>query len=55
MLAAFEYRNRAADALQAPCARYDVRHAWGDAAHNDQHGGAILPEILRWLWGSAPR
>jgi enterochelin esterase family protein len=55
MLAAFEYKNRTADALQAPGARYDVRHAWGDAAHNDQHGGAILPDILRWLWGSAAR
>jgi enterochelin esterase family protein len=51
MLAAFLYANRAADALQTPGARYDVRHEWGDGAHSDQHGGAILPDILRWLWG----
>jgi enterochelin esterase family protein len=23
---------------------------WGDGAHSDAHGGAILPDILRWLW-----
>jgi enterochelin esterase family protein len=52
MLAAFEYRNRAADAHQAPCARYDVRHAWGDGAHDDQHGGAILPDICAGCGGA---
>lgn len=51
MLAALLYANRAADETQTPGARYDVKHEWGDGAHNDQHGGAILPDILRWLWG----
>ena len=51
MLAAFLYANRAADETQTPGARYDVKHEWGDGAHSDQHGGAILPDILRWLWG----
>ena len=23
---------------------------YGDGAHNGKHGGAILPESLRWLW-----
>jgi len=27
-----------------------VNHEWGDGAHSDEHGGAILPDILRWLW-----
>jgi enterochelin esterase family protein len=27
-----------------------VRHEWGDGAHSDAHGGAILPDILRWIW-----
>jgi enterochelin esterase family protein len=37
-------------------AGYDVVHNWGTGAHNSQHGGAILPEALRWLWrgGTAP-
>jgi len=52
MLAAFLYANRVADALQTLGVRYDVKHEWGDGAHSDQHGGAILPDILRWLWGS---
>ena len=31
-------------------AGYDVAYNWGTGAHNSQHGGAILPEALRWLW-----
>ncbi len=33
---------------------YDVRFDFGDGAHNGKHGGAILPESLRWLWRKAP-
>ena len=29
---------------------YDHRFVFGDGAHNGEHGGAILPESLRWLW-----
>lgn len=29
---------------------YDARLVFGDGAHNGKHGGAILPESLRWLW-----
>jgi enterochelin esterase family protein len=31
-------------------AKYDYRFEFGDGAHNGKHGGAILPESLRWLW-----
>lgn len=31
-------------------AGYDVRFEFGTGAHNGKHGGAILPESLRWLW-----
>jgi len=31
-------------------AGYDVRFVFGDGAHNGKHGGAILPDSLRWLW-----
>ena len=34
-------------------AGYDVAYNWGTGAHNSQHGGAILPEALRWLWRDA--
>lgn len=30
--------------------KYDHQVAWGDGGHNGKHGGAILPESLRWLW-----
>jgi len=50
MLAAFEYANANADKQKNDGPRYDVNHVWGDGAHSDAHGGAILPDILRWLW-----
>lgn len=31
-------------------AGYDHRFEFGDGAHNGKHGGAILPDSLRWLW-----
>jgi enterochelin esterase family protein len=29
---------------------YDYRFAGGEGGHNGEHGGAILPESLEWLW-----
>jgi enterochelin esterase-like enzyme len=29
---------------------YDVKFEFGQGAHNGNHGGAILPDSLRWLW-----
>ena len=31
-------------------AKYDVKTVWGHGGHNGNHGGAILPDSLRWLW-----
>ena len=50
MLSALEWANAEADRKQTPGPRYTVKHVWGDGAHSDQHGGALLPDILRWLW-----
>ncbi len=30
--------------------KYDSQFVFGDGAHNGNHGGAILPDSLRWLW-----
>ena len=30
--------------------RYDLRLVLGDGGHDPNHGGAILPDALRWLW-----
>jgi gluconolactonase len=35
-------------------AGYEVKHEWGDGAHSGKHGGAILPDALRWLWRDYP-
>jgi enterochelin esterase-like enzyme len=31
-------------------AGYDYKFEFGDGGHNGKHGGAILPDSLRWLW-----
>jgi enterochelin esterase family protein len=50
MLSAFEYANANADKNKVLGARYEVKHTWGDGAHSDAHGGALLPDILTWIW-----
>jgi enterochelin esterase-like enzyme len=29
---------------------YDVNYAWGMNLHGQKFGGAILPDMMRWLW-----
>lgn len=36
-------------------AGYDYASAWGAGFHNYQHGRAIFPDTLRWLWRDYPR
>ena len=31
-------------------AGYDYRKVWGDGGHSLEHGGAIFPDTMRWLW-----
>ncbi|HWN94747.1 MAG TPA: alpha/beta hydrolase-fold protein [Methylomirabilota bacterium] len=31
-------------------AGYDYQFVFGEGSHSGKHGGAILPESLRWLW-----
>jgi len=38
MVSALEYRG------------YDYKYVLGKGGHNVEHGGAILPETLEWLW-----
>jgi gluconolactonase len=35
-------------------AGYDVKHEWGDGAHNGRHAASIFPDALRWLWRDWP-
>src|SRR5688572_3623188 len=34
---------------------YDYKFEFGTEGHNGKHGGAILPESLRWLWQDASK
>jgi enterochelin esterase family protein len=42
-----------ADALMEK--KYDVNYTWGIGTHSNKQGGAILPDMLRWLWRDYPR
>jgi enterochelin esterase family protein len=33
---------------------YDVNYQWGIGRHSQKHGGAVLPDMLRWLWRDQP-
>jgi enterochelin esterase family protein len=33
---------------------YDVNYVWGIGLHGTKQGGAILPEMMRWLWRDHP-
>jgi hypothetical protein len=50
MLKSLQWANAHADASGSAGPRYDVRFAWTDGAHSDADGGALLPEVLRWIW-----
>ncbi len=54
MLKSLEWANAHADAEKRPGPRYDVRHAWTTGGHSDAEGGALMPEILRWIWRDQP-
>jgi len=34
---------------------YDYRFEFGDGGHTAKHGGALLPDTLRWLWRDYPK
>ena len=37
--------------MQALTAKgYEVNYVWGIGNHGQKQGGAIFPEMMRWLW-----
>lgn len=34
---------------------YDLNYCWGIGTHSNKQGGAMMPEMLRWLWRDYPR
>jgi poly(3-hydroxybutyrate) depolymerase len=55
MLKALEWANAHADEQKRAGPRYDINHAWTQGAHSDADGGAILPEVIRWIWRDQAR
>jgi enterochelin esterase family protein len=33
---------------------YEVNYAWGMNLHGQKFGGAIMPDMMRWLWRDGP-
>lgn len=54
MVKSLEWANSHADAEKVAGPRYDVKHAWTEGTHSDADGGAILPDVLRWIWRDQP-
>ena len=47
------YQNvRLKDALEKK--DYDLNYTWGIGNHGQKQGGAIFPEMMRWLWRDQP-
>jgi gluconolactonase len=36
-------------------AGYEVTHVWGEGGHNGNHGTALFPMAMRWLWKDWPK
>jgi len=34
---------------------YDMNYVFGEGGHSDDHGGSILPDMLRWIWRDYPK
>ncbi|WP_277979136.1 alpha/beta hydrolase [Sphingomonas phyllosphaerae] len=54
MVKALAWANAHADEQHRPGPRYDVRYQWTAGSHSDADGGALLPEVLRWIWRDRP-
>jgi poly(3-hydroxybutyrate) depolymerase len=50
MVKSIEWANANADKWNLGPARYDLKYTWGDGGHSGEHGGSLLPDIIRWLW-----
>jgi enterochelin esterase family protein len=33
---------------------YDLNYTWGIGRHGQKQGGAIFPDMMRWLWRDHP-
>jgi enterochelin esterase family protein len=48
----FQQNVRLVEALAKK--HYDVNYVWGIGGHSTKQGGAILPDMMRWVWRDHP-
>lgn len=53
MVSAFDYANQKADKMGTVGPRYKSKAVWTDGKHSDDHGGALLPDAIRWLYAES--
>jgi predicted alpha/beta superfamily hydrolase len=54
--AGLDWHNQNIRMVEALTAKhYDMNYTWGIGSHSGKQGGAIMPEMLRWLWRDYPR
>ena len=49
----FAQNAKMVDALKEK--QYDFNYVFGVGTHSNKHGGAVMPEMLRWLWRDMQR
>ncbi|EGF91365.1 esterase family protein [Asticcacaulis biprosthecium C19] len=55
MVKSIEWANANAEKWNLGPAKYELKYVWGDGGHSDQHGGTLLPDILRWMAPAAKK
>jgi hypothetical protein len=55
MVKSIAWANENADKWNLGPHRYELQYVWGDGGHSDQHGGVLLPDILRWMAGTSQK
>lgn len=50
IISSINWANANADMVKDKGPRYSLNSVLGDGDHSDQHGGSIMPDILKWIW-----
>lgn len=54
MVKVLQWANAHAEAEKRAGPPYHLAYRWTSGSRSDADGGAILPQVLRWLWRDQP-